>query len=747
MIPAAAEPVYKVTMAARSCSQYTDIFANRARNDIMESLRDLGPNTPYAPFVQVLPSVEDGLAPQSSCVPLPDWTFTFGTGIARPAPGTNLSYVTGTAAPGGGRTVVTQASTPLLDGLGNATGQSIPGATTFTLTPAELNLASQRSRFWTMGGTVTDPLNTAQFGSDYGFAALRCAADNLNGDNVEFISYPSNVRHVFCYAFYVTPPPGAGTVIIEKDVSTPLPTSAPFDFSGNLSFNQGGRFTLTVPAAPAPQVASTRFVRAETTPTTPWVVTEDALDGFSLDSITCSSTGVTTPSVATVNLATRTVNIFLQEDETVTCRFVNSIPPPTPGQGRVIKLLVGPPEGVPTGVLPTNWTFPYTPPSGPAGVLEVPATLETPSGDSGVIENLAAGDWTVSEQLPAATPGWRWEFDDGACTNSAGVVVDITIDQTSGLPTGRPEIPAGGSATCVFVNRLVPLGGLIIRLTTLGGVGTFGFVTTDATELSSAPLDLLQEATTTAPGTQVVAAGDSTNPLIGQFLVTPITPATTAAGRWVVDGLPTCNARGAPAFNIGPEQLLVSPGNAVAPILTCDYVYRLVPPSTLDLAKIILGDRSAQTGPVVISAECSDGSRAVLQVDPTDPVPARLPSLLSFLDPVTCVVVESQNGTSPPFSVTTIGEVFVDGAVAARPLNALTVGAAAASEAVEARFTNTYSDATPLPPVPPPTTPPAPILPETGLDGQAGATAWLASLTLLAGVSAVVISRTRRRTS
>jgi hypothetical protein len=32
-----------VTIAARQCPTYTDIRANRARNNIQESLRDLGP--------------------------------------------------------------------------------------------------------------------------------------------------------------------------------------------------------------------------------------------------------------------------------------------------------------------------------------------------------------------------------------------------------------------------------------------------------------------------------------------------------------------------------------------------------------------------------------------------------------------------------------------------------------------------------------------------------------------------------
>jgi hypothetical protein len=88
---------YSVTMAARVCPAYSDVFANRARNNIMESLQDLGPDSQYTNFVAVDPSVEDGMAPQTACKPLPNWTFAFGNGIALNDAGTNLSYVTGTS--------------------------------------------------------------------------------------------------------------------------------------------------------------------------------------------------------------------------------------------------------------------------------------------------------------------------------------------------------------------------------------------------------------------------------------------------------------------------------------------------------------------------------------------------------------------------------------------------------------------------------------------------------------------------
>ena len=38
---------YKVTLVARVCDNYSDILANTARNDIMESLHNLGGNSQY----------------------------------------------------------------------------------------------------------------------------------------------------------------------------------------------------------------------------------------------------------------------------------------------------------------------------------------------------------------------------------------------------------------------------------------------------------------------------------------------------------------------------------------------------------------------------------------------------------------------------------------------------------------------------------------------------------------------------
>ena len=92
-----------------------------------------------------------------------------------------------------------------------------------------------------MGGTPTDPVATP---ANFAFGALRCGVDNLNGDNVEWVTFPTTIRiHVFCFAYYVTPPPPAGTIIVRKRLSVPPggPDVPPqtFRFTGNHLLHAG----------------------------------------------------------------------------------------------------------------------------------------------------------------------------------------------------------------------------------------------------------------------------------------------------------------------------------------------------------------------------------------------------------------------------------------------------------------------------------------------------------------------------
>ena len=256
-----------MTIAARSCPTYQDITANRARNNIMESLKDLGPDTPYGqnglPLL-VDPAVEAQVQP--NCTAIDNWEFTLGTGIATrdavpPEPWGRLSYVTDPFSP----VITTQPSVPLLNGLGQPTGSTIYGATTITLTTSS---GTSRPRPASCGSRAARKQNPITDAETYGFGALRCATDNLNGDNVEWISYPPDTTHVFCFAYYVKPPPTSGTITVRKEVSLPPDTPAQkLRFTGNISYANNEFFLTAVERQPdEPEVHPRRRMRPGTSP-------------------------------------------------------------------------------------------------------------------------------------------------------------------------------------------------------------------------------------------------------------------------------------------------------------------------------------------------------------------------------------------------------------------------------------------------------------------------------------------------
>jgi hypothetical protein len=143
----------KVTFVARSCPSYEDITANRARNNIQESLRDLGADTAYQAGQAVDAAVEQ--ANQPKCRPLPNWKFTLGTTYRTQAvngPWGSLAQVLNSFS----TSIVTQKSVPLLDHNGEPTGASVEGATTITLGAEEAAAAARGSGLWAQGGTPND---------------------------------------------------------------------------------------------------------------------------------------------------------------------------------------------------------------------------------------------------------------------------------------------------------------------------------------------------------------------------------------------------------------------------------------------------------------------------------------------------------------------------------------------------------------------------------------------------------------
>jgi Domain of unknown function DUF11 len=509
-----------VTIAARECPEYTDITANRARNDIQESLRDLGADTSYVAGQPIDPEIE--ARDQPNCTPLPNWRFTLGTGIIERAvsgPWGSLSIVTGPF----DTSIVTEDEVPLRDLGGRPTDppNTIEGAVTIELTEEQAQLAAQASRLWIQGGTPADPILNVEFPDEFGFGALRCAVDNLNGDNVEYISYPQGTEHVFCFAYYVRPPPTSGTIIVRKVVSDPPNATESFQFDGNLSFNPGGRFDLSVQNG---NPASQRFYRAETGSGEPWRVRELVPDGWTLTDLSCLSPGASTEVIDRQNA---TVAITLAARDIVTCTFTDAQRVPA-GQLFIRKITR---NGIGT------FDFDVLPDGG-GDPLSATATTTEPGlaadAEPSPLE-VSPGTYTIRETLPRRRGG-RWRLVSARCAAEAlrrrsTRSVSVTIGDQEGK-------------VCTFVNRFVPNGRIVIDKVTTGGVGTFGFLISPRADPERV---FEQSATTQEPGRLTRARGDRLRRLrLGRYVIQELGPPDADDGTWSLR-LVICDGRVVPA--------------------------------------------------------------------------------------------------------------------------------------------------------------------------------------------------------
>jgi uncharacterized repeat protein (TIGR01451 family) len=476
-----------VTIAARECDDYDDIRANLARNNIQESLQDLGEDTLYVSGEPVNPVKE--LEGQPTCRPITGWRFTLGDGIAGDTVDGvwgKLSVVTDPDSPD----FTTAATVPARDWQGDpVAGATVAGAVTVGLTDAQVDRSDNYS-LWLQGGTTTDPVlwSDPQFAGRYGFGALRCSIDNLNGDNVETIDFPSGTRHAYCYAYYVTPPPSSGTIVIRKQVEGP---DAPetFGFTGNVSYNPGGVFDLS---ASEGNPDSIEFVRAETRAgDAPWTVVEDAHEGWSLTGVTCTSQ---MGSTTVTDVAARSAQITLVAGDTVTCTYTNRLTPPA-GALVLRKVTRGGTGNFPFQVRDED------------GDVVARRTLTTQSlGGAGAVSvmTLDPGRYRISERRPASGQG-VWRLTGVKCNGSA-------------RDTDTPEvtISAGRGAVCTFTNRLDRPGRIIVRAVTIGGVDTAGYVITPF----SGGVQRRQFATTRRQGEPFEAVGEPTRGLaFGRYVV------------------------------------------------------------------------------------------------------------------------------------------------------------------------------------------------------------------------------------
>ena len=408
---------------------YTDITGNLARNDIQESLRDLGPDTLYTSGEPISPAKEQ--QGQPNCTALPNWKFTLGTGYASKAVTGSwgaLSKVTGEFP----TSIVTRGSVPLLDANGDRTGSRLQGAVTVALTDEQAQLASQYSGLWTQGGVTDDPVLDQIYPQAYGFGALRCAIDNLNGDNVETLQYPQGARHIFCFAYYVTPPPTSGTIIVRKQVDDPTVTAPQaFSYVGNISYTTDHTFSLS---AAYQQPAETSFVRGEVGPDDPpWTFAEQPLAGWTLTGLTCTSANGS--STSSTDLTTGEASVRLGPEDTVTCTYSNRLVPPD-GHLVLAKQTLGG-----TGSFPFDVT-------GPKRATQSLTTHRVGVPVTGTPIALPGGSYRVTERLPKASSAGKWSVAGVICngtkrTTSASTTVTVAADKAPTVCSAiasRPQV-------------------------------------------------------------------------------------------------------------------------------------------------------------------------------------------------------------------------------------------------------------------------------------------------------------------
>jgi len=645
----------KVTLVARQCSAYTDIMANLARNNIQESLRDLGKDTAYVSGQPVDPAIEGPNDPD--CSPLVGWKFQWGRGVGGQVD--LLSTVSGAL----GQTASTQASTPWLDAQGQPTGRTLDGAVTVTLDD-QLRQLALSGGLWIQGGTTTDPLLASVFGrGTYGFGALRCSVDNLNGDNVETVAFPSGASHVFCYYYAVTPPPGAGHIVVRKQLEGGGADTYHFVFHGNVSYNPGGAFTVDAAPGSPGQIS---FARGATGPDdAPWDFAEDVPPGWTLDSLTCDSANNT----STTQIAGTHASVTLAAGDTVTCTYTDKRVFAT--GLTLFKRTIGGSGG--------PFAFTVTRPDG--GVENLgEATTASPGRpvEVGHVDNAEAGTYTLTETLPADTASGTWESVRVTCIDVHGTTGTGHRTHIRNQFHYRVEL-AANPVNCLFTNRFHPTHRLRIEKETIGGHGPATFQIRSRTPRGDTH-GPQQVTITTSPSHN--PAGTTLEDLpAGAYFVTEL-QTSNPDGRWQLTDI-VCDGHHFPVGHATAAVLV----NDARPDHTCRFTDTFTPYPHLHVEKLIHDPRGLRTAPVTIRVACSDGQHARLTVRPYRTGLHRLSPALALPIRTTCHVAETASGAAGPIRVRTTHQI---GSGPALPGTATQVTLGGTGADVTVRFTDTY---------------------------------------------------------
>ena len=520
---------YYVTLVARACPSYGDIYANRARNDSGESLEGLGRNNEGGALVT--PAYEEQ-GRQLNCKPLRGWAFTLGTGRGRRAATGAWGSLSRVAHPY--RTsIATDAS----------------GAVTIELAAAQVSQAGRRGGLWVQGGVPADPVLARAHGTRaaprYGFGALRCATDTVDGGNVEQILFPAGIHHVFCYAYYVSPPPISGTIVIHSEVEgAPAGPETSFPFSGDISYAPHG-FTLG-------RGRSLAFHRAGGVT---WRVTQSVVADYKLESIDCrSSTRASTASTSAM-----TVSLALAAGDTVQCTFVDEWVRPL-GSLTIVQLTEGGTGSFGYIVEPYN---------------DDPTLVTATSRREGVPVNarpegnlalLATKRYDIQVLSPVHAAG-RWKLVAADCQGRRRSIRDLPY---SGVWF---RIVFGKNSVCTFTSRLTPPGSIRLSSVTEGATGASAFV---IESLGAAPRQFHLYAATAHEGVAAIAAPATPNDATGHlhrgvYRITEQAPLDLPAGMSWKPATATCDGNAVPVRH-GSIIVRLSRG---APHLSCAFTERL----------------------------------------------------------------------------------------------------------------------------------------------------------------------------
>jgi hypothetical protein len=618
---------YQVTFAARSCASFGDLVADQVRGDDGETIGRPGRDSGYQVSQPVDPNVEDDL--DAGCTGLSGWRFSLGSGHERKGP---LSTVTGTVT----TSPPTRDWTGRLDSTGRDTGGLLAAAITVPLTDDQVRLAGRR-QLWVQGGTPTQP---AQDG--YAFGALRCAVDGRTGGNVQWLTFPAGIRHVFCYAYYVKGAGTPGTVTVRMRTTRPIGYPQPVPFKSDLSFAPNSVFTLASSGDPVDE----SFARTATpTNSTPYTISPQLPSGWRVAEVTCSasrSDNASATSAWNIDQPTSTASVTLAAGDAVVCAY--SLDPPavpagltvrlySPGAGAAfgVTLAAGSgPAGQPT---PTPTPTPEPTPEPTPGAQALTATTASDgvavTAGGADLSTLAAGSYTATVAPPAAEAA-GWSLTAALCNGTAASISGMTaaFAVTSGVPL-----------ECVLrLTRKPPV--LTLNVVTAGDVATAGFSVMPA---DTADPGWGAAVNTTGSSAQTAATGDVPKDLpFGAYLITAIPPRSSESSGWRLN-----------TFACTPSDKVATAGAAIRVTLipggsdpVCTASYQSEPTTRLQVSVQAQGSRYGRRGPVIVEVSCVDGSAGRVLLAADDSSRATLPDSLAFLEPTNCTITQPSSGAA-----------------------------------------------------------------------------------------------------